>query len=98
MNAAMRGIFFDSEEAREVERRLAADGYEVTVSRVAYAGEDDDEGHPWAVTTDAPDVVLEILVEQYDGWLDDDSEATSPPPLPPLDLPAAPKRHHRPLK
>ena len=36
---------------------------------------------------------LELLVDQYDGWLDHDDPA--PPPAPPLDLPAAPKRIKR---
>ncbi|MCZ4500512.1 MAG: hypothetical protein JWQ74_3067 [Marmoricola sp.] len=90
----MRGIFFDEDAARDVERQLTSDGFEVTVSREPFAGEDDDEDQPWAVVTDAPGIVLEILVEQHDGWLDDgvvDAPAVELPPLP-----AAPKRHHRP--
>ena len=90
----MRGIFFEEDAARDVERRLVADGFTVTVTREPFAGEDDDEDHPWAVVTDAPGVVLEILVDQYDGWLDDEA-VSSAPPLPPLDLPAAPRRLHR---
>jgi len=89
----VRGIFFSEDDARAVEGLLAADGYDVALSRVSYAGEDDDEGHPWAVTTDAPDVVLELLVERYDGWPDD--EQVDKPSSAPVDLPAAPKRHHR---
>jgi hypothetical protein len=90
----MRGIFFSEDDARNVERLLSADGYDVALSRVRYAGEDDDEDHPWAVSSDAPAFVLEVLVDRYDGWLDaDDDEKPSPPPL---DLPAAPRRHHRP--
>lgn len=60
------------------------------------AGEDDDEDHPWAVLTDAPEVVVELLVEAHDGWLDVvDPEA--PPVLPsrPLHLPAAPRTSYR---
>ena len=62
----------------------------------AVAGEDDDEGHPWAVVSDAPAFVLEVLVDQHDGWLDDEEVAPPPsatggrpvpPPLP--DAPAA---------
>jgi hypothetical protein len=90
----VRGIFFSSDDARTVERLLAADGYDVALSRVRYAGEDDDEDHPWALTTDAPALVLEILVDRYDGWLDDDEEA--PKPTEQLRLPDAPKRHHQP--
>ena len=90
----MRGIFFDEDDAQAVVARLIADGYEARAERERLAGEDDDEDHPWAVTTDAPQIVLEVLVDQYDGWLDADEEP--PPAPPPLDLPAAPKRIKRP--
>ena len=78
-------------------RRRAAPrppGSRPRVSRERYAGEDDDEDHPWAVTTDAPALLVEPLVDEHDGWLDDG--ATSGPADPPLDLPTGPKRHHRP--
>ncbi len=89
-----RGIFFDEDDARAVVARLVGDGYDASMLRERLAGEDDDEDHPWAVLTDAPEVVLELLVDEHDGWLD----VEEPPPatLPPLDLPAAPKRVKRP--
>ena len=44
--------------------------------------------------------MLELLVEQYDGWLDEDDGAapdpSSRPVLPPVELPTAPKRIKRP--
>ena len=89
----VRGIFFDEDDARAAVRRLVADGYDAAVVRERLAGEDDDEDHPWAVLTDAPELVLELLVDEYDGWLDADEPPVagggSPPPL---DLPAAPRR------
>ena len=88
----MRGIFFDESDARAAVERLRADGYAAEVHRERLAGEDDDEGHPWAVVTDAPEIALDLLVERYDGWLDAGEPA--PPPAP-LDLPVAPRRHHR---
>ena len=88
----MRGIFFDEDHARAAAARLRADGYDATVVRDRFAGEDDDEDHPWAVVTDAPEVALDLLVEEYDGWLDASAEAPAPPPL---DLPTAPRRYHR---
>ncbi len=91
----MRGIFFDGDAARDVERRLLADGFTVTVSRERLAGEDDDEDHPWAVVTDAPRIVLEILVDQHDGWLDDEDVPAPGTPPAPAPLPDAPKRHHQ---
>ncbi|MET0839256.1 MAG: hypothetical protein ABWY19_10775 [Marmoricola sp.] len=88
----MRGVFFDEDQARDVVRRLVRDGFEVTCEREPFAGEDDDEDHPWVVSTDAPAVMLELLVEQYDGWLEPD---TPPPPTTPLVLPDAPRRIKR---
>ena len=93
----MRAIFFEEDDARAVAARLLADGFEASVARERLAGEDDDEGHPWAVLSDAPDFMVELLVDEYDGWLDAADDASqSPSPLPPLDLPAAPKRIKRP--
>ena len=95
----MRGIFFDEEQARTVVARLVRDGYDATLARERLAGEDDDEDHPWAVLSDAPAIVLELLVEQFDGWLDDDVATPDPRAvggLPPVELPTAPKRIKRP--
>ena len=90
----MRAIFFEEDDARRAVRRLVADGVEAGAERERLSGEDDDEGHPWAVVTDAPEFMLELLVDELDGWLD--SETTAPS-APPLDLPAAPKRIKKPL-
>jgi hypothetical protein len=92
---AVRGIFFDEDDARAAVARLQADGYDATMARERLAGEDDDEGHPWAVTTDAPELVLDMLVDTYDGWLDTD-DAEEEPAAPPLDLPTGPLRIKRP--
>ncbi len=91
----MRGIFFDEDDARAVVARLVADGFDAHLERERLAGEDDDEDHPWAVLTDAPDIVLELLVEARDGWLDDGSPADPGQAPAPLDLPSAPKRIKR---
>ena len=87
----MRAIFFDEDDAQAVVRRLRADGFEARVERERLAGEDDDEDHPWAVVSDAPAFMLEVLVDTYDGWLDEDAP-TAGATLPPLDLPMAPRR------
>ena len=89
----MRGIFFDEDDARAVVARLIGDGYDATMVRERLAGEDDDEDHPWAVLTDAPRSVLELLVDEYDGWLDERGRRDAAPPgRPPprrwIDLPA----------
>jgi hypothetical protein len=94
----VRGIVFEEEAARAIERRLRADGYAATVRREPFAGEDDDEDHPWAIETDAPVVALELLLDSYDGWLDDGPQeraATTPARPAPLPLPDAPRRRHR---
>lgn len=90
----MRAIFFDEDDARQVVRRLVADGFAARTERERLAGEDDDDGHPWAVFTDAPDVTVEVLVDEYDGWWD--TEATAPS-APPLELPTVPTRIKKPL-
>ncbi|MCW2833505.1 MAG: hypothetical protein JWN68_1458 [Nocardioides sp.] len=90
----MRAIFFDEDDAREAVGRLVAQGFEASAERERLSGEDDDEGHPWAVVTDAPELLVELAVDEFDGWLDSEAPA---PVVPPLDLPAAPKRIKKPL-
>lgn len=94
----MRAIFFDEADAEAVVARLLRDGFVADLDRERLAGEDDDEDHPWAVTTDAPVWMLELVADQYDGWLDigdtrTDATASGPPPP---DLPVAPRRIKRP--
>ncbi len=89
-----RAVFFEEGTALTVASRLATDGFSAAVVRERLAGEDDDEDHPWAVLSDAPELVLELLVERYAGWLDL-PEPPAPPARPPLDLPAAPRRRSR---
>ncbi len=88
----MRGVFFDEEHARAAVAKLLHDGFGASCERDRFAGEDDDQDHPWVVSTDAPQVMLEILVEQFDGWLEPDA---APPPSVPLVLPDAPRRVKR---
>jgi hypothetical protein len=49
------------------------------------------------VLSDAPAFMLELLVDAHDGWLDEgDVDEQAAPPLPPPDLPTAPRRVKRP--
>jgi len=89
----VRATFFDEDAARDVARRLVTDGYAATVTRERFAGEDDDEDHPWAVVTDAPVQLVELLVDEHDGWLDTDEQPAAP--VVPLDLPTGPHRIKR---
>ena len=91
-----RGLFWEDADARAVADRLRRNGFDAELARERFAGEDDDEDHPWAVVTDAPPAMLEVLLEEYDGWLDDTGAPEPPAPRPPLDLPAAPRRVKRP--
>ncbi|MBZ5735096.1 NUDIX domain-containing protein [Nocardioides sp. TRM66260-LWL] len=89
-----RAVLFEDDDARGVAERLRADGYEALLERERLAGEDDDEDQPWAVVTDAPVLLLELLLDEVDGWLVDDAPA--PAPRPALPLPDAPRRLKRP--
>ena len=71
----LRAVFEEQGDALTVAERLVRDGFDAQVHRERLAGEDDDEDHPWAVVTDAPEFVVELLVERYDGWLDLDPDA-----------------------
>ena len=86
-------MFFDEDDAAAVVARLRREGFEAAVERVRFAGEDDDEDHPWRVASDAPGLLMELLVEEHDGWLEQDP---LPAPATPLDLPDAPRRVKRP--
>jgi hypothetical protein len=105
-NGPVRAIFFEEDDARAVVARLRADGFDARMERERLSGEDDDEDHPWAVLSDAPAFMLEVLVDTHDGWLDEGPDtgvhggaaggAEHGDPLPPLHLPTAPKRIKRP--
>lgn len=84
----MRVVFHDEDEAEAVAARLRADGFQAGVVREWFAGEDDDEGHPWAVVTDAPTFAVELYAEEYDAWVDEGAPAHPQP----LELPDAPRR------
>ena len=89
----MKVVFHEEDDAAAVVARLRADGFEAEASRERFAGEDDDEDHPWAVVSDAPEFMLEVLAEEYDGWTDHDDPAPPAGPAPtPLELPSAPRR------
>jgi hypothetical protein len=81
-------VFWEETDASAVAGRLGSDGFAVELGRERFAGEDDDEDVAWVVATDAPPVMVELLLEAYDGWLE---EAPVLPPRP-LDLPDGPRR------
>ena len=88
-------LVFDEDDALAVEQRLRADGFDAEVVRERLQGEDDDEDHPWAVLTDAPSLVADVLADEFDGWLDEEPEQPAPRVGSPLDLPTAPRRIKR---
>lgn len=89
-----RAFFYEEQDAAAVVERLTADGWDAELSRERFHGEDDDEDHPYVVTTDAPAVMVEALADDYDGWMDfpEEDADTSRAPAP---LPDAPKRIKR---
>ena len=98
-----RAVFFDEDDARTAAERLTREGWQADLERERYQGEDDDEDHPWAVVTDAPELLVELVVDELEGWLDTGDLPVSDLPLPdlptpvaPLDLPDAPRRVKRP--
>ncbi len=44
------------------------------------------------MVTDAPPYMVEVLVEEYDGWVDEAPPEAEPPPAAPLELPDGPRR------
>ncbi len=94
-SSTRRVIVFDEDDARAVEQRLRDDGFDAEVVRERLQGEDDDEDHPWAVLTDAPSLVADVLADEFDGWLDEEPEQPAPRVGSPLDLPTAPRRIKR---
>ena len=86
-----RVLLDDRDDAEAVAELLRGEGYAAWVEREAFAGEDDDEDHVWAVGSDAPAVRLEILADERDGWFDVEEPAPTRGPAP-VDLPHAPRR------
>lgn len=84
----LHAVLYEEDDARAVADRLVADGFAAEVVRERLAGEDDDEDHPWAVLTDAPEFLVEVVVEPFDGWVDHGEPAGAP-----LELPDGPRRH-----
>ena len=91
----MRVVVHERDDADRLAARLRADGFEADLVRERFAGEDDDEDHPWSVVTDAPEVVVEVVAEEYDGWVDHDASDV-PQQLGGLELPDGPRRIKRP--
>ena len=65
---SVRGLFWEEAYAALVASRLQSDGFTAEIGRERFADEDD---VAWAVTTDAPAMMVEMLTEEYDGWLDE---------------------------
>ena len=88
----VRAVLYEEDDARAVAARLRAGGFEASVARERFAGEDDDEDHPWTVLTDAPVFMVEVVVEEHDGWVDDATPDLPAAPVAPLELPDGPRR------
>lgn len=90
-----RLILFEREDADAAAERLGEEGWRAEVVRERYHGEDDDEDHPWAVISDAPAMVLELLADAFAGWLDLPEQQPDVSTAAPVALPSEPKRIKR---
>lgn len=92
--AMVEALVFERGHAEAVAARLRREGYPAELLRARFAGEDDEEDQPWAVRTDAPLVVAELAVEEFDGWVESVPVGQAPGPVPSagLPLPDGPRR------
>jgi len=86
-----RAMFFEADDARTVAAVLEDAGFDATLARERFAGEDDDEDHPWLLLTNASVDRLRALVGEHNGWLDEDPLDPAPA-RPPVELPDRPRR------
>lgn len=89
---AVTALLDEREHADEVAHRLERAGYAAEVVRGRFHGEDDEDDQPWVVTTEAPYAAVELVVEEFDGWVEEVEETAPAPPAAPLPLPDAPRR------
>ena len=77
-------IYFDSDDdAEELVKALESEGYSITLTREAFAGEEDWEDRAWVLVVEPFDDRVVEMVDVYGGWLPgDDRLPDDPPPLP----------------
>lgn len=75
--------FDDQDDAAELIGALEAEGYATTMTREAFAGEEDWEDRSWVLLVEPFDDRVVEMVDVYGGWMPgDDRLAPEPPPLP----------------
>ena len=85
----MAQIYFDSDgDAAELVSALQAEGYKTTLTRDAFAGEEDWEDRAWVLMVEPFDGRVIQMVDVYGGWMPGDEQLPDNPP----DLPDEPKR------
>lgn len=85
----MSDVYFDTDEdAVELIAALDAEGYQTSLERESFAGEDDSEDRAWVLHVEPFDDRVIAMVDVYGGWLVGDERAA---PMT-LDLPSEPKR------
>ena len=77
-------IHFDErDDADELIGALEAEGYTTTLTREAFAGEEDWDDRAWVLLVEPFDDRVVEMVDVYGGWMPgDDRPAAAPPPLP----------------
>lgn len=85
----MVAIHFDEQDdAAELIGALEAEGYTTTLTREAFAGEEDWEDRAWVLLVEPFDDRVVEMVDVYGGWMPGDDRLPAEPP----DLPDGPKR------
>jgi len=83
------GIYFDADDdADELVKALESEGYSTSLTREAFAGEEDWEDRAWVLLVEPFDDRVVEMVDVYGGWLPGDDRLPDDPPT----LPDVPKR------
>ena len=86
---SVTGIYFDADEdAVELVKALESEGYATTLTREAFAGEEDWEDRAWVLVVEPFDERVVEMVDVYGGWPPGDDRLPDDPPQ----LPGGPKR------
>ena len=85
----MSAIYFDTDDdAVELIGALQAEGYTTTLTREAFAGEEDWDDRAWVLLVEPFDDRVVEMVDVYGGWMPGDEQL----PDEPSQLPGEPKR------
>ena len=85
----MGQVYFDADDdATELIGALSAEGYTTSLTREAFAGEEDWDDRAWVLLVQPFDERVVEMVDVYGGWLPGDEQVSADP----VDLPEEAKR------